>query len=76
VKYLVLDKDPKIEVMKSRPDLLKNELLKPRSLHLKFNEPSTLEINKFERELKKEEFLYFHLGSIRFHIKTNGEWIR
>ena len=76
VKYLVLDKNVKIEVVKSRPDWFKNELLKPRNLHLKFNEPSALEINKFERESQKEEFLYFHLGSTRFHIKTNGEWIR
>ena len=76
VKYLVLNKDPKIEVVKSRPDLLKNELLKPRNLHLKFNKPRALEINTFERELKREEFLHFHVGSIRFHIKTNGEWIR
>ena len=76
LRTVLLERDTQIEGVISGSEKLKKERFKARNFEFKFDKQSPLEISKFKDRSLKEEFLHFHLGSIRFQIKTNGEWIR
>jgi hypothetical protein len=76
LKTVRLERDIGIEEVKSGSDRLKKDRAKVRHFESNFNEQNSLEISQLKNRSFKEDFLHLHLGSIRFQVKSNGEWIR